>query len=101
MIGRGAFGEVRLVRTKASKLHEVQIFALKSMKKEMMVVKNQIGHVRAERDILAEVREGDARIDPPYPISSPRPPSPPPKPKPRPPRTTGGSPCCTTASRTR
>mmetsp|Transcript_25097 Transcript_25097/g.50005 ORF Transcript_25097/g.50005 Transcript_25097/m.50005 type:complete len:402 (-) Transcript_25097:590-1795(-) len=54
VIGRGAFGEVRLVRTKASKLHEVQIFALKSMKKEMMVVKNQIGHVRAERDILAE-----------------------------------------------
>lgn len=52
VIGRGAFGEVRLVRTTSH--DKVEIFALKSMKKEMMIVKNQVGHVRAERDVLAE-----------------------------------------------
>lgn len=57
IIGRGAFGEVRLVRhTSKSKANEerIQIFALKSMKKEMMVLKNQVGHVRAEREALAK-----------------------------------------------
>lgn len=54
VIGRGAFGEVRLVRRKPGNARgETGIFALKSMKKEMMVVKNQVGHVRAERDALA------------------------------------------------
>jgi len=57
VVGRGAFGEVRLVR-RASKVRSndepVQIFALKSMKKEMMVLKNQVGHVRAEREALSK-----------------------------------------------
>lgn len=54
VIGRGAFGEVRLVRTrKSANKSDVQIYALKSMKKEMMVIKNQVGHVKAERDVLA------------------------------------------------
>lgn len=39
---------------------EIQIYALKSMKKEMMVVKNQVGHVRAEREALAKA-DGDSR----------------------------------------
>ena len=34
-----------------------RIYALKSMKKEMMVMKNQVGHVMAERHILAEAPE--------------------------------------------
>lgn len=51
VIGRGAFGEVRLVRRKNA---DGQIYALKSMKKEMMVLKNQVGHVKAERDALAK-----------------------------------------------
>jgi serine/threonine kinase 38 len=54
VIGRGAFGEVRLVRKKNS---DGQIYALKSMKKEMMVLKNQVGHVKAERDALAKADE--------------------------------------------
>jgi len=54
VIGRGAFGEVRLVRQKGRKEEPIQIFALKSMKKEMMVIKNQVGHVRAEREALAK-----------------------------------------------
>lgn len=55
IVGRGAFGEVRLVRRKGKKEDPAtgQIFALKSMKKEMMVVKNQVHHVKAERDALA------------------------------------------------
>lgn len=54
VIGRGAFGEVRLVRHKAKGDEPVQIYALKSMKKEMMVLKNQVGHVRAEREALSK-----------------------------------------------
>ena len=55
VIGRGAFGEVRLVRRKGKPEDPLtgQIFALKIMKKEMMVVKNQVNHVKAERDALA------------------------------------------------
>lgn len=49
IIGRGAFGEVRLVRKKDSG----EVFALKSLVKSAMVMKNQVGHVKAERDILA------------------------------------------------
>ena len=67
VIGRGAFGEVRLVRSKPSKgrsgsagsgsdkdRSDIQIYALKSMKKEMMILKNQVGHVRAEREALSK-----------------------------------------------
>mmetsp|Transcript_7241 Transcript_7241/g.17701 ORF Transcript_7241/g.17701 Transcript_7241/m.17701 type:complete len:541 (+) Transcript_7241:213-1835(+) len=54
VIGRGAFGEVRLVRSKSKRDEPVQIFALKSMKKEMMILKNQVGHVRAEREALSK-----------------------------------------------
>jgi len=56
VIGRGAFGEVRLVRRrgKPGDPQTGQILALKSMKKEMMVLKNQVHHVKAERDALAK-----------------------------------------------
>lgn len=66
IIGRGAFGEVRLVRKKkttdsdnSSSSSHPKIYALKSMKKEMMVVKNQVGHVKAERDVLAEADDNN------------------------------------------
>jgi hypothetical protein len=66
VIGRGAFGEVRLVRKKKlteydnnSSSSNQKIYALKSMKKEMMVVKNQVGHVKAERDVLAEADDNN------------------------------------------
>jgi serine/threonine protein kinase len=62
VIGRGAFGEVRLVRKKASGKSDPEagrIYALKSMKKEMMVVKNQVGHVKAERDVLAKADDNN------------------------------------------
>eukprot|EP01138_Halocafeteria_seosinensis_P016422 gb/GECG01016753.1/.p1 GENE.gb/GECG01016753.1/~~gb/GECG01016753.1/.p1 ORF type:complete len:517 (+),score=87.26 gb/GECG01016753.1/:1-1551(+) len=53
IIGRGAFGEVRLVRKRDTN----EIFAMKIMKKEAMVLKNQVAHVKAERDAMADSLE--------------------------------------------
>eukprot|EP00949_MAST-11_sp_MAST-11-sp1_P005250 g5250.t1 len=50
IVGKGAFGEVRAVK----KRDTGEIFALKAMVKTAMVVKNQVAHVKAERDILSE-----------------------------------------------
>ena len=49
IIGRGAFGEVRLCRWKETG----EIVVIKKMKKSEMVFKNQVTHIRAERDVLA------------------------------------------------
>ena len=49
IIGRGAFGEVRIWRNKDSG----EVVAIKKMKKKEMLIKNQIAHVRAEKDILS------------------------------------------------
>ena len=49
LIGRGAFGEVRLVRRRDTR----EIFALKSMLKVAMIDRNQVAHVRAEKDMLS------------------------------------------------
>lgn len=48
IIGRGAFGEVRVVRHKETK----EILALKKMSKAEMLKKNQMTHVRSERNVL-------------------------------------------------
>lgn len=50
IIGRGAFGEVRLVRLIASG----DLYAMKKLRKSEMIRKDQVTHVRAERDLLAE-----------------------------------------------
>lgn len=50
IIGKGAFGEVKLV----TRNRDGKIFALKSLVKTEMFKKEQLAHVRAERDILAE-----------------------------------------------
>lgn len=52
IIGRGAFGEVRICRVKETR----EVVAMKKMKKSEMVKKNQIAHVKAERDVLAKAR---------------------------------------------
>nr|OQO31675.1 hypothetical protein B0A51_01165 [Rachicladosporium sp. CCFEE 5018] len=50
IIGKGAFGEVKLVQRK----RDNKIYALKSLiKAEMQHKKDQLAHVRAERDIMA------------------------------------------------
>jgi protein-serine/threonine kinase len=50
IIGKGAFGEVKLVQKKTDN----KIYALKSLVKSEMFKKDQLAHVRSERDILAE-----------------------------------------------
>ncbi|KAF9455908.1 AGC/NDR protein kinase [Collybia nuda] len=50
VIGKGAFGEVRLVQ----KSDTGKIYAMKTLKKDEMLKKDQLAHVRAERDVLAE-----------------------------------------------
>lgn len=47
IIGRGAFGEVRLCRTK-----ENQYVAIKKIRKADMIYKNQIKHLNAEKNLL-------------------------------------------------
>ena len=50
VIGRGAFGEVRLVQK-----HDTgHVYAMKILRKTDMVQRDQIAHAKAERDILVE-----------------------------------------------
>lgn len=51
IIGRGAFGEVRLCREKATR----HVYAMKKLKKSEMLRRGQVEHVKAERNLLAEV----------------------------------------------
>ncbi|XP_044979939.1 serine/threonine-protein kinase tricornered-like [Hordeum vulgare subsp. vulgare] len=51
IIGRGAFGEVRLCREKTSR----SVYAMKKLKKSEMLRRGQVEHVKAERNLLAEV----------------------------------------------
>jgi serine/threonine kinase 38 len=50
IIGKGAFGEVRVCRH----MNTGEIFAIKKMRKDEMHKKNQVLHVRAEKDVLSE-----------------------------------------------
>ncbi|XP_018496960.2 serine/threonine-protein kinase LATS1 [Galendromus occidentalis] len=50
IIGMGAFGEVALVK----KIDSQQLYAMKTLRKEDVLKRNQVAHVKAERDILAE-----------------------------------------------
>ena len=49
-LGTGAFGEVDLVRKRDSG----KLYALKTLRKRDVLQRNQVAHVKAERDILAE-----------------------------------------------
>ncbi|KAA0184402.1 hypothetical protein HAZT_HAZT005371 [Hyalella azteca] len=49
-IGVGAFGEVALVR----KYDGSKLYAMKTLRKSDVIKRNQVAHVKAERDILAE-----------------------------------------------
>lgn len=50
VIGVGAFGEVALVR----KIDTNHLYAMKTLRKADVLERNQVAHVKAERDILAE-----------------------------------------------
>jgi len=56
IIGKGAFGQVRLVKKKDTG----EVYAMKTMIKQAMVLKNQVSHVRAERNILAHAGPSDS-----------------------------------------
>ncbi|GAB2294410.1 hypothetical protein Dimus_028618 [Dionaea muscipula] len=51
MIGKGAFGEVRICREKVTG----HVYAMKKLKKSEMLRRGQVEHVKAERNLLAEV----------------------------------------------
>ncbi|KAJ7972629.1 Non-specific serine/threonine protein kinase [Quillaja saponaria] len=51
MIGKGAFGEVRVCRELATG----HVYAMKKLKKSEMLRRGQVEHVKAERNLLAEV----------------------------------------------
>ncbi|PAA85680.1 hypothetical protein BOX15_Mlig027841g1, partial [Macrostomum lignano] len=50
LLGVGAFGEVHLVRKKDND----QLYAMKTLRKSQVALRNQAAHVNAERDILGE-----------------------------------------------
>lgn len=50
VIGKGAFGEVRLVQ----KRDTGKVYAMKTLFKSEMFKKDQLAHVKAERDVLAD-----------------------------------------------
>ena len=47
--------QVRLVKRKA----DGKVYAMKTMIKESMVMKNQVSHVRAERDVMAKAKSSN------------------------------------------
>lgn len=51
VIGKGSFGKVFLVREKASR----KIYAMKVLKKEYIIRKNQVEHTKTERNVLGYV----------------------------------------------
>ncbi|KAK1362570.1 Serine/threonine-protein kinase tricorner [Heracleum sosnowskyi] len=51
MIGKGAFGEVRICKEKTTG----HVYAMKKLKKSEMLRRGQVEHVKAERNLLAEV----------------------------------------------
>jgi serine/threonine kinase 38 len=52
IIGKGAFGEVRICKH----IESGDVVAVKKMKKKEMLYKNQVTHVRSERDILVKAK---------------------------------------------
>ena len=60
LVGRGAFGKVFLVRKKRKEIddgeeREMEIFAMKVMRKETVIKKNHVEYMKAERDILTKI----------------------------------------------
>jgi len=55
IIGRGAFGEVRLVRERDTGA----VYAMKKLRKSEMVSKGQVHHVRAELDVMSAVDDSN------------------------------------------
>lgn len=52
IIGRGAFGEVRICRH----IESGEVVAVKRMKKSEMISKNQVAHIKSEREVLVKAK---------------------------------------------
>ena len=52
IIGRGAFGEVRICRH----IETGEVVAVKRMKKADMINKNQVNHIKAEREVMVKAK---------------------------------------------
>ena len=50
VIGKGGYGEVRLVQ----RIADGKVYAMKSLIKRTMIEREQLAHIRAERDIMVE-----------------------------------------------
>ncbi|KAI4326679.1 hypothetical protein MLD38_031967 [Melastoma candidum] len=57
MVGKGAFGKVFQVRMKGRSSTDIGdgIYAMKVMRKDVIIKKNHVDYMRAERDILAKI----------------------------------------------
>lgn len=55
VVGRGSFGKVMMVRHKAEK-NKNKIYAMKILRKEAIIQRNQVEHTKAEREILEEIK---------------------------------------------
>ena len=55
VIGSGAFGKVFLVEKKAKSSNKNYMFAMKVLRKEFIISKNQCAHTMTERRILGEL----------------------------------------------
>eukprot|EP01130_Rhizamoeba_saxonica_P001322 TRINITY_DN11199_c0_g1_i1.p1 TRINITY_DN11199_c0_g1~~TRINITY_DN11199_c0_g1_i1.p1 ORF type:complete len:487 (-),score=95.82 TRINITY_DN11199_c0_g1_i1:36-1496(-) len=53
IIGKGSFGEVRLVRMRGTS----KFYAMKKLSKSSMIKRNQVGRIKAERDALAHLND--------------------------------------------
>eukprot|EP01084_Bolivina_argentea_P257656 434132_1 len=51
VIGKGGYGEVRVVRNK----NDSRVYAMKTLLKKKMIEKKQQKHVRTERDLMVNV----------------------------------------------
>mmetsp|Transcript_15628 Transcript_15628/g.22947 ORF Transcript_15628/g.22947 Transcript_15628/m.22947 type:complete len:326 (+) Transcript_15628:211-1188(+) len=67
VIGRGAFGEVRLCRrAQDEEGGEAEMYAIKMLRKKEMRQKDQIAHVRAERDVMRNTSHDNQWLVPLY-----------------------------------
>mmetsp|Transcript_23066 Transcript_23066/g.50346 ORF Transcript_23066/g.50346 Transcript_23066/m.50346 type:complete len:546 (+) Transcript_23066:298-1935(+) len=55
VIGRGSFGKVMMVRKKDDK-NKARTYAMKILRKEAIIKRNQVEHTKAEREILEEIK---------------------------------------------
>ena len=52
IIGRGAFGEVHVCR----EIKTGKIYAIKKIKKDVLIQKNQVIHIRSEQQIMSKIK---------------------------------------------